>query len=208
LQAFERHLIKQNGEHDLCHVCQHILEGSIAKGVFSSSTSSLSAESESSFTSKMKSLKSQLSKSGLQTPSYFTDDFTNPSASSSSLSSGVDYLTNPFNTNIDGIDKNNTELIGNGVNKIKSYKQNKRSKEQRNVKKVKKEKVEVVDAHCAHDGNCDVCYNCRKCKEKSRDTKNKTNEDTQRSQKTNNTMKNTRKECKLCASLHKVYCSM
>ena len=60
----------------------------------------------------MNSLKSQLSKAGLQTPSYFTDDFTNPSASSSSLNSGVDYLTNPFNTKIDSIEKNNTEQIG------------------------------------------------------------------------------------------------
>ena len=101
--------------------------------MFSSSTSSLSVESEASFTSTMKSLKSQLSKAGLQTPSYFTEDFTNPAASSSSLNSGVDYLTTPFNTKIDGMNQNTTELIGKGVNKTKSYKQDKQSKEQKNM---------------------------------------------------------------------------
>ena len=66
LRSFEKHLEKQNGEHNLCHVCEHILEGTLAKGVFSTSTSSLSSDSTTSFALTMKLLSNQLSQSALE----------------------------------------------------------------------------------------------------------------------------------------------
>ena len=200
-------MIKQNGEHDLCHVCEHILEGTIAKGVFSSSTSTLSAESESSFSSTMKSLKIKLSKAGLEAPGYFTADFTNPPSSKT----GVDCLTNPFNSKYDSNAEINTKLVGKGVTKTKTYKQKQtpkkqKGKESKPIKKVKKVPVEIIAADCSHDGSCDVCYRCSKC----------SNQESGREKEVGTKLpivgqrvmsKKIRKECKACGTLHKLYCS-
>ena len=191
----------------MCHVCEHILEGTIAKGVFSSSTSTLSAESESSFSSTMKSLKMKLSKAGLEAPGYFTSDFTNPPSSNT----GVEYLTNPFNSRSDGEAVNDAKLVGKGVSKTKTYKQKQRpnkSKEKpsKKMKKVKKVPVEIIDAQCSHDGNCDVCYRCRKCNNQEIGKKEKSGADATIIEPGVKSKK-TRKECKACGTLHKLYCA-
>ena len=161
----------------------------------------------------MKSLKKTLSKAGLEAPAFFTDDFTNPAAFNSD---GIENLTNPFHTKPNENDKNKTKLVGKGMSQTKTYKQKKNPKKPRplgtkkvkKVNKVKKVKIEVIEAHCAHDGNCEVCYKCIKCNEKSKqDTNGKEMNIGSGDNKIPTPMK-TRKECKPCGTLHKLYCNL
>ena len=154
LRSFEKHLEKQNGEHNLCHVCEHILEGTLAKGVFSTSTSSLSSDSTTSFASTMKLLSNQLSQSALEGLS------TKTSVETQGLISSVNTTKK--------MKDDQKEIEGNGPRSHHIIEKKK--------KKPRKPKTKVTDTKCEHNGKCSDCYACKRCRkwenfsDKERDT--------------------------------------